>query len=303
MMMNSNGPICDAERLMAPFLALVVASPIRLALERKDDYLALFGGALPHVDFTNTMANFEAHVSEPSVEIRFSALLSLWATAKAALHISNAMAAAMRDAIERNEDSAVLQFKPGTTTYEGRVMIDLAKVLIEDANAKWRSDVASPDHSADLMGTEAKINNLFLGACGWCILHEIAHIVLGHQATTSRDRLLQQEFEADEWATNWILDRCPTVEERRFRILCCATALAWVGLVDAVRRGSSDHPHASERLVECAGRFGDGDLSGAIEIAMHLLKALFVPVVKLPVANDAEDALFDVLFSYLREDR
>jgi hypothetical protein len=128
MMMKSNGPICDAERLMAPFLGLVAASPIRLALERKDDYLALFGGALPHVDFTNTMANFEAHVSEPSVEIRFSALLSLWATAKAALDISNAMAAAMRDAIERNEDSAVLQFKPGTTAYEGRVMIDLYRL-------------------------------------------------------------------------------------------------------------------------------------------------------------------------------
>jgi hypothetical protein len=229
--------------------------------------------------------------------------LSLWATAKAALQISNAMAAAMRDAIERQANRAVLEFVPGTAAHEGRVLIDLAKEFIDDPNAKWLDDVARPGPSPDSDSTEVKINDLFLGACGWCILHEIAHIVLGHQATTSRDRLLQQEFEADEWATNWILERCPTVEQRRFRILCCATGLAWVGLVDAMRRGSSDHPHAPERFVECAKRFGDGDPSAVIEIAMHIMKALFVPSEELPVADDAEDALFDVLFNYLHRDR
>jgi Peptidase U49 len=294
---------CDAERLIAPFHDFVIASPIGIAPERKDDYFALFRGSACIVHFSNTQANFEAHVSEPSVEIRFSALLSLWATAKAALQISNAMAAAMRDAIERKANRAILEFEPGTPAYEGRVLIDLAKNFIDDPKAKWRNDIPSLALSPDPAGTEAKINNLFLGACGWCILHEIAHIVLGHQPATSRDRLLQQEFEADAWATKWVLDHCPTIEQRRFRILCCATGLAWVGLVDAVRRGSSDHPHASERLIECAKVFGDGDLAGVIEIAMHVLKALFIPSEELPVADNADDALFDVLFNYLRSDR
>ena len=293
---------CDAERLMAPFIDFVRASPIRIAPERADDYAALFDGTPPCVDFTNSKANFEAHVGEPSVEIRFSALLSLWATAKAVLRISNAMAAVMRDAIERNANRAALEFELGTPAYEGRVLIDVAKDLIENPNAKWRDDLACPLLSANLFDIDANINDLFLGACGWCVLHEIAHIVLGHQGTTSRDILLQQEFDADAWATNWILERCPAVEQRRFRVLCCATGLAWIGLVDVVRRGSSDHPHASQRLLECVKRFGDGGLSGAIEIAMHFLKALFIPGEELEVADDADNALFDVLFNYLRKD-
>jgi hypothetical protein len=229
--------------------------------------------------------------------------LSLWATAKAAIQISDAMAAAMRDAIARKAKRTFLEFEPGTPAHEGRVLIDVAKAFIASPVAKWRDDVFAPHLSTDPNGVNEKINDLFLGACGWCILHEIAHIVLGHQAETSRDRLLQQEFEADVWATNWVLENCPTVEERRFRILCCATGLAWIGLVDVVRRGSSDHPHASERLLKCADHFRGGDLSGAIEIAMHFLKAIFVPDEELPVADEADDALFDVLFRYLRKDR
>jgi hypothetical protein len=35
---------------------------------------------------------------------------------------------------------------------------------------------------------------------------------------------------------------------------------------------------------------------------MHILKALFVPSEELPVADHAEDALFDVLIGYLHRD-
>jgi hypothetical protein len=104
--MNQSPHKCDAELLTAPFHDFVVASPIAIAPERKDDFLGLFDGALPPVDFTNVKANFEAHVGEPSVEIGFSALLSLWATAKAARQISNAMAAAMRSKGRRTAPSS-----------------------------------------------------------------------------------------------------------------------------------------------------------------------------------------------------
>ena len=45
------------------------------------------------------------------------------------------------------------------------------------------------------------------------------------------------------------------------------------------RREARKHrPSAtSERLAKCAERFSGGDLSGAIEVATHMLKALFVP--------------------------
>jgi hypothetical protein len=52
--MDQDRSACDAERLMTPFIDVVQASPIRIAPERKDDFLALFGGQVPYVDFTNT---------------------------------------------------------------------------------------------------------------------------------------------------------------------------------------------------------------------------------------------------------
>jgi hypothetical protein len=54
--MNQSPHKCDAELLTAPFHDFVVASPIAIAPERKDDFLGLFDGALPPVDFTNTKA-------------------------------------------------------------------------------------------------------------------------------------------------------------------------------------------------------------------------------------------------------
>jgi hypothetical protein len=156
-------------------------------------------------------------------------------------------------------------------------LLDCAKAVVRDPAYAWPATVSQPDAHPAEDSREEKINNLFLGACAWCVLHEIAHVALGHQGTNPTHRLLQQEFEADDWATKWLLEKCTDPKQREFRILSCAVGLAWVGIVDSLRRGNNDHPHASERLMKCAEHFGASDLSPALEIATHFLKVFFSP--------------------------
>lgn len=52
-----------------------------------------------------------------------------------------------------------------------------------------------------------KSNELFLAATGWCLLHEIGHLVLGHGDPSGLLPIerIRQETEADDWASNWVL--------------------------------------------------------------------------------------------------
>lgn len=287
-----------AELLVKDFLVNVRGAATKIAPERESELRAVFGGSAWVMDFCGGKANFVAHPGdEPSVEVRFAALLSLWCIAKAALQISQAMA----DALRRGQTTVA--FAPGTSEYEGRMLLDLAGKLIRDPAFDWPDDAPRPYATPDHGSPEEKLNNLFLGASGWCVLHEVAHIKLGHQKFTSIDRQLQQEFEADDWATKWILDQCSEGATREFRVACCAVALAWIGIVDTIRRGNTDHPHASARLMKCAEHFGLSDISPAIEIANHILKAFFMPTDELPVSDDAKSAFEQVMFAYLRSTR
>lgn len=290
-------PTSDAEALVSGFLPSVRAAYFNIAPERANDLNVVLGGPPWIMDFTAGSANFAAHVAEPSVEARYSALLSLWAVAKAALQISQAMA----DASRRNEKSVI--FTPGTPEHEGRYLLDLARKLIRDADFSWPADAPRPDPTAAAGSPEDAINNVFLGASGWCVLHEVAHVHLKHQGANSPHLMLQQEFDADDWATRWVLEKCPNDTLRQFRVVCCAVGLVWIGIVDSIRRGSVDHPHASERLMKCADHFRLSDLSPAIEIANHILKAFFNPDDELPIGDDPGSAFRETMFAYLRNPR
>jgi hypothetical protein len=55
--------------------------------------------------------------------------------------------------------------------------------------------------------------------------------------------------------------------------------------------------------MRSAEHFGLSDISPAIEIANHILKAFFKPTDELPVSDDAKSAFEQVMFAYLRSTR
>jgi hypothetical protein len=92
-----NGPTKpDAELLMANFAEDVRAVHVHVAPERQSDLGKILGREIWEMDFTNQPANFAAYPDVHRIEVRYAALLSLWAVAKAALQISQAMAEATR---------------------------------------------------------------------------------------------------------------------------------------------------------------------------------------------------------------
>ena len=73
----------------------------------------------------------------------------------------------------------------------------------------------------------------------------------GFAPDTTANLLKKQEHEADEWATEWILDHAPQNLQREFRLLVIAASFTWLGLNDRVMRVDTTHPHAWERFGHC----------------------------------------------------
>ncbi len=101
-------------------------------------------------------------------------------------------------------------------------------------------------------------NELFLGAMGFAVLHEIGHIVRGHGGTNlPKDVKYRHEFEADEWAYDWVMDRWrdyapdnPVVFKKRCTLIACLFSLIAINHVRAPRNiEQSGHPHSIDRLM------------------------------------------------------
>ena len=144
-----------------------------------------------------------------------------------------------------------LDNRPGTPVAQAVRLLEASKSFIRDPQAKLPGDLPAPDAHALEGGVDWHVNNVFLGACGWILLHEIAHMHLSHEPDTSPDLRKKQEHEADEWATKWILDHAPQNLQREFRLLAMAAGFTWLGLSDGVMRVDTTNPHAWERFGHC----------------------------------------------------
>jgi hypothetical protein len=283
----------DAERLMANYIPAVSTSPYAIAPERAEDLNDTVFGKVPWtIDFTMGPTNFVAYPDKQLIEARFSALLSLWAAANAALTFADVMTKAVRTGM-RDVDTA-----PGSPGNQALRLVNASKELIRDPHYRWPAALPVPDAHPSAGQHLWYVNQLFLAATSWVLLHEVAHVHLSHEQTTTSEIRVRQEFEADDWATRWILEKAPEDLRREFRSLGCATGLAWVGLVDEVRRGGTQHPHASQRLTACSGYFPSAELSPALEMATHIVKAFFNPHEKVPDSEHAADAFDQILHWY-----
>lgn len=104
--------------------------------------------------------------------------------------------------------------------------------------------------------TLEKVNRHFLGAVGFIILHEIAHLHLRHPLPKfqSEEESIRCEREADAWAAAWIMEQCPPhTDTRIFRADVCVLALSLMNLLefsDGPQVGKQTHPPTVERLLE-----------------------------------------------------
>jgi hypothetical protein len=85
----------------------------------------------------------------------------------------------------------------------------------------------------------ADVNNIFFGAVGLILLHEIAHMSMKHKIELPEHLKLDQENEADQFAASWIFEGVTGSTQREFRILVSGITL-WLS------RGAV-HPSTHQR--------------------------------------------------------
>lgn len=131
----------------------------------------------------------------------------------------------------------------------------------EDIEGPWPDCLPDPRMTAELEHVYAA-NEVFLMTAGRILLHEIAHVVFA-DAGTSSDDPKEEEFRADEWADNWMLNQWKSygTDERIFIKRCLGIALAHapaIRLGVQPERPSVTHPSPIARVVQFFDRIPTG---------------------------------------------
>lgn len=257
-------------RLMKPCFPDVGASPFRFAPERQAALLALMKGSPFEAKLAVGPAQFTAYPTEERIEVASSGLASLWALTYVGYRYMDI--ASRSAASERGKASDQLTIHADPVFGE---LIDYARRLFV-ADEEWPDQLPRPTWNAAFDSMDGRINNLFMGATAWVVLHEICHVAQDHTAYAGREYRLTQEHEADRFAVRWPLEQA-VGDQREFRILAITVALAWLFLFERAKRGGDDHPPAIIRFREAASWFELNDESVALENAVYLLKGIFDP--------------------------
>lgn len=231
-------------------------------------------------------ANFSAVAEDREVILKYSGLASLWCTAYAAFHIMDL--ASKKQRLADCETLESIDISNECDALKLQEYIDYARCLFA-ADRRWPETLKRPDSNANPDSTDGKINNLFLGALSWIILHEIAHVHHGDTPLLPSSLRVQQEFKADAFATSWVLDEAGNGIQREFRVLMISVALVWLFLCESVRGQGSTHPPAIFRFREAVEHFNLLNRSVALENLAYVFKAIFDSATNPPELYDPKE--------------
>lgn len=269
----------DTQTLMEPLFQFAKRTPFNIAPERGPDLSnEIFTKARWQLTTMGGGANFYAYPSETRVAATYAGLASMWCLSYAAFHISDVASRS-----QRGSDKAAAHIDIGEHWAKMQISehLDYASSLFR-GDREWPTNIQPPDINAKFDTPEGRVNNVFFGALSWVLLHEIGHVHLKHEKDIPVEQRLRQEFQADNYATRWILDEAGSGIEREFRVLVVCVALSWLFLNEKTLGPGSDHPAAIIRFQEATAIFEMGERSAGLENAAYVLKAIFDPMSNAP---------------------
>jgi hypothetical protein len=248
--------------------------PFAIAPERADELKMQVMDKDWSLNPSDTEANFWVVVPDKAIYLPYAGLASLWCLCRVAFTVMDITSRMNRSA----ETNGAGQVDLGQQWADYRLdeYIAYARGLVA-ADEDWPQGLTVPDAAAASKSWEGRLNNMFLGALSWIMLHEIGHAHYLHTKYAGADHRVKQEHQADAFATSWILEKAGNGINREFRVLMIITALAWVFLHEQVKKGGTDHPPTILRLREAVAGFDLGERSSAAENGTYLLKAIFDP--------------------------
>ena len=277
----------ELKTLMEPFFEMAAGTPLKIAPERGAELVEeIFKHSLWQLLPSELGSTFSAVPGERTVYMSYAGLAGLWCVAYSVFHIMD-IASQHREELGENLDIS--------HEYNGRKInqhIALARRLIRNVES-WPEGLIVPNAQADPASIEGRINNLFFGALSWILLHEIGHVHRNHLMEIPRESRLRQEYQADAFATSWILASAQG-DEREFRVLAICVALIWLFLSQQNPRGDTIHPQPYLRFREAAAEFQLKNDSGALLGATYAFKAILDPTTPMPSFDGANEA-FDWL--------
>jgi len=199
---------------------------------------------------------------------------SLWCLAYVAFHVMDVASGSQRAA--NQEERSYMDIGQHWGAFHLGEYAAFSRSLFH-ADRPWPSNLEMPAKDPQENSNEWRIDNLYLGALGWIMLHEIAHVYHGDQKHVPDSLRIRQEYLADGFATDWILDDSGQGLKREFRILMIAVALTWLFLGESELGQGKTHPAAILRFREAAAKFEAGERSAGLENAVYLLKAVLDP--------------------------
>ncbi len=118
--------------------------------------------------------------------------------------------------------------------------------------------VPAPDEPAGSDGYAA--TEWFLVGAAWVLLHEIGHLARGHRRNDPPIRWLPREYEADDWASHWMLDRSSeyAAGDRGFVKRALAGTIVLGHFAAFESHGSTpsvSHPNPAQRLLHFLDQF------------------------------------------------
>jgi hypothetical protein len=268
--------------------------PATIAPERMGELATrIFGGEPWTLARVNGEANFYAMVPDRQVSLSNAGLAALWNIAFVAFSIAD-----IGTRLRRQEQT---DRKAGIASPTEHNLSDLwheqnlgghiayAEKLFR-VDCPWPSNIPLPPKLARVAGFEAKVRELFLGALGWLMLHEIGHITLNHEVVVPAAQRVTQEHQADEFATRWIMDGAGRGLKHEFRIMAVSTAMAYLLLHQRVKGVGPTHPPALQRLRRTIEEYAAGDRSVGLESAAYFLKVIFDPTTSQPQPDGPREA-------------
>lgn len=263
-------------------------SPLNIAPERGDELASeIFGAEKWTIALSNEPANFFAIPQDKAIYLTAAGQASLWCLAYVAFHVMDVASRSQR-AIDHENQSYVDIGQYYGALHLGEY-IAFSRSLFH-ADRPWPSNLETPTNDPQDSSNEWRVNNVYLGALSWILLHEIGHVYHGDQKFVPNDIRIRREYLADDFATKWILNSAGRGLEREFRILMIAVALTWLFLNESEIGKGTTHPAAILRFREAAAQFKAGERSVGLENASYLLKAVLDPATQPPVHETPMEA-------------
>jgi peptidase U49-like protein len=288
---SNTGEVSTAQAVAGLFrLALKV--PANIASERLGQLVALITEPRWTLAMVGGKANFYAIVPDKEVALSSAGLAALWNIAYVAFRIADeSTRQRQQEQAERKTGAAPREFHDLSSVAQTEQWQDRLAYAARlfSVDCPWPSEIALPPAQGKPAGEAGKVLELFLGALGWIILHEIGHVALNHEEVIPATQRVSQEYDADAFATEWVLGDAGHGLDREFRVMAVCTAMAYLLLNQRVKGIGATHPPSIQRMRRAMAEFGVGDRSVGLESGANLLKAMFDPATIAPGVDGPQE--------------